>query len=127
MHLVLLRMWCKIPQSVFNLVSLFHPPCSGLDVLLEFLNAEVTVVVQFGERLPNPQGCEAGRRALVPTLLHDLHNGREDLGTHRQMQNMSWLSQQSVICVHIVLIQALYMTFIRCFRELCVYLYVSLY
>ena len=50
-----------------------------LDVPLEFLNAEVAVVVQFGERLPHPQGCEAGLWALVPTLFHDLHNGCKDL------------------------------------------------
>lgn len=59
--------------------------CSGLDVPLEFLDAEVTVMVQFGERLPHPQGCQAGRWALVPTLLHNLRNGRQDLDTRRQM------------------------------------------
>lgn len=58
--------------------------CSALDVLLEFISAEVTVMVKFGESLSHTQGREAGRRALVPTLLHDLHNGRQDLDTCRQ-------------------------------------------
>lgn len=47
----------------------------GLDVPLEFLDAEVTVMVQFGEGLPHTQGCEAGLWAREPTLLHDLYNG----------------------------------------------------
>lgn len=78
-------MWYKIPSGVFNLVSLFHPGAPGLDVLLEFLDAEVTVMVQFGECFPHPQSCEAGWWVLVPTLLHDFHNGRQDLDTQRQM------------------------------------------
>lgn len=64
----------KLPNSVFYLLFPFSLWCSALDILLEFLNAEVTVMVQFGEGLPHTQGCEAGRWALVPTLLHDLHN-----------------------------------------------------
>lgn len=72
-------------KTLLAISSLSSPPpswrSSGLDILLEFFNAEVTVLVQSGERLPHPQGCEAGCGALVPALLHDLHNGRENLDT----------------------------------------------
>lgn len=63
----------------FNPLSLFCPDVSRLDVLLELLDAEVTVMVEFGQRLPHPQRCEAGLWALVPALLHDLHYGCQDL------------------------------------------------
>lgn len=82
MHLVLLDCGAKCLQAFSIFLSPFRPGVSAsrrLDVPLEFFNAEVTVVVQFGKRLPHPQGCEAGLWALVPTLFHDLHNGCKDL------------------------------------------------
>lgn len=57
----------------------FVPMSPSLDVLLELVDAEVAVVVQLGERLPDPQRRQPGLWTLVPTLFHDLHQGRQDL------------------------------------------------
>lgn len=54
----------------------------GLNIFLKFANGDVAVVVQFGERLPHPQGREAGVWVLVPALLRSLCNGCENLPKH---------------------------------------------
>lgn len=64
MMLMICTLCCRIvehfPFRRSQLSVPFNSRLSGLDVLLEFLNAEVTVSVQFGESLPHPQGSEAG-------------------------------------------------------------------
>lgn len=81
---------CRIPHllaiSVPSPSCLFR--CLRLDVLLKFLNAEVAVLVKLGQRLLHPQRCEAGLWALVPALLHYLHDGCQDL--QHAMAGVKW-------------------------------------
>lgn len=72
---------CRIPHllAFSTLLSSFTSGHLRLDVLLEFLHAEVAVLVELWQRLLHPQRCEAGLWALVPALLHDLDYGCQDL------------------------------------------------
>lgn len=72
---------CTFPHTLASsiLISWFLPRPLRLDVLLEFLHAEVAVLVELWQRLLYPQGCEAGLWTLVPALLHDLHYSCQDL------------------------------------------------
>lgn len=64
-------------QAFSNVFSFFFW-FSGSDILLEFFNTEVAVMVQFGESLPYSEGCKAGGRAMKPALLHNLHDSCQD-------------------------------------------------
>lgn len=86
-------------------------------------------MVQFGERLLHPQGCEAGLWALVPTLLHDLHNGKQDL--QHTVTNVKFYLVVKVAC-NMCSILFLFISIIRCHYYVsieyvpCIYPFVSL-